>query len=168
MSITGYIISPALPAGITFDPGTGIISGTPTATSSATDYTVTAYAGGSGTAIVNLAVQMASMFMAYLQADALIPGEPKVRQLLSPNGDGNNDVLTIDNIEQYPDNKVIIMDVNGTKVYEASGYGNNSKVFDGHSSITHKLQLPGTYFYQLEYKSVAGVKRKTGFLLIKY
>ena len=37
-----YAISPALPAGVTLDTSTGGISGTPTATSDATDYTLTA------------------------------------------------------------------------------------------------------------------------------
>ena len=39
---TSYSISPALPAGLSLDPLTGIISGTPTANSAATNYTVTA------------------------------------------------------------------------------------------------------------------------------
>ena len=37
-----YAISPALPAGVTLDTSTGTISGTPTATADATDYTLTA------------------------------------------------------------------------------------------------------------------------------
>ncbi|MDB5146205.1 MAG: wapA 1, partial [Mucilaginibacter sp.] len=40
---TAYTISPALPAGLSFDPATGIISGTPTAAITATTYTITAY-----------------------------------------------------------------------------------------------------------------------------
>ena len=46
-----------LPAGLIFNSAIGIISGTPTATSAATNYTVTAYnSSGSGTANVNIAV----------------------------------------------------------------------------------------------------------------
>jgi hypothetical protein len=45
-----YAISPGLPAGLNFDTGTGAITGTPSASSAATTYTVTAsYSGGSGT-----------------------------------------------------------------------------------------------------------------------
>ncbi|MEO6520595.1 MAG: MBG domain-containing protein [Mucilaginibacter sp.] len=40
---SGYTISPALPAGLNFDITTGAISGTPTATSPTTVYTVSAY-----------------------------------------------------------------------------------------------------------------------------
>lgn len=57
ISVSGYSISPNLPAGLSFDGTTGIISGTPTSTAAATDYTITA-SNGSGTnaAIVNLSV----------------------------------------------------------------------------------------------------------------
>jgi gliding motility-associated-like protein len=55
--ISGYTIDKALPAGLTFDQTTGIISGTPTVLSSATNYTITAYnGGGSSTTVLNLAV----------------------------------------------------------------------------------------------------------------
>ncbi|MGZ3778271.1 MAG: Ig domain-containing protein, partial [Mucilaginibacter sp.] len=54
---TGYSISPALPAGLTINSTTGVISGTPTAASSATNYTVTATSAyNSGTTIVNITV----------------------------------------------------------------------------------------------------------------
>ena len=41
-TVQSWAISPALPAGLTFNTSTGAITGTPTAASSATDYTVTA------------------------------------------------------------------------------------------------------------------------------
>jgi len=57
VSVTGYTIDKSLPAGLTFDQTTGIISGTPTVLSPATDYIITAYnGGGSSTTVVNLAV----------------------------------------------------------------------------------------------------------------
>lgn len=58
ISTTGYSISALLPPGLTFDTKTGIISGTPTASSPATNYTITAYnLGGSSSYIVNITVQ---------------------------------------------------------------------------------------------------------------
>ncbi|HTI58538.1 beta-propeller fold lactonase family protein [Mucilaginibacter sp.] len=57
IALTGYTIDKPLPAGMTFDPTTGKISGTPTVLSPSTDYTVTAYnAGGSSVTVVNIAV----------------------------------------------------------------------------------------------------------------
>jgi gliding motility-associated-like protein len=95
--------------------------------------------------------------------------EPVVRQAVSPNGDGINDVLHIDNIESYPDKKLMLMNRNGATIYEITGYDNVNKVFDGHSNITKAMQQPGTYFYMIEYKVQGGeVKRKTGYFIIKY
>lgn len=55
--LTGYTISPALPAGLIFTSSTGAISGTPTATSAATNYTITAFnLSGSGTTTISIAV----------------------------------------------------------------------------------------------------------------
>ncbi|WPV02132.1 cellulose binding domain-containing protein [Mucilaginibacter sp. cycad4] len=91
-----------------------------------------------------------------------------VHQGLSPNGDGINDVLIIEGLTAYPENKLVIMDRNGAKVYETQGYDNSSKVFDGHSSLNGNMQQPGTYFYSLDYKTSEGNKHKTGFIIIKY
>jgi gliding motility-associated-like protein len=91
-----------------------------------------------------------------------------VHQGLSPNGDGINDVLIIDGLTAYPDNRLTIMNRSGVKIFEAKGYDNNAKVFDGHSSISGAMQQPGTYFYTLEYKKGEENKNKTGFIIIKY
>ena len=91
-----------------------------------------------------------------------------VHQGVSPNGDGVNDFLTIENINQYPDNKLSIMNRDGQLIYESKGYDNSSKVFDGHSNKNGKMQLPGTYFYQLDYTVNGAAKHKTGFLVLKY
>jgi gliding motility-associated-like protein len=91
-----------------------------------------------------------------------------VHQGVSPNGDGINDYLQIDNITNYPDNKLSIMNRNGLLVYEAKGYDNSTRVFDGHSNKNGQMQLPGTYFYALDYTANGVTKHKTGFLVLKY
>jgi len=59
-SITSYSVSPGLPSGLSLSVMTGVISGTPTAVTPATNYTVTgSNAGGSTTAVVNITVNNA-------------------------------------------------------------------------------------------------------------
>jgi gliding motility-associated-like protein len=108
--------------------------------------------------------------LAYTATESYTPEseDVTVQQAMSPNGDGLNDRLQIDGIESHPDNKLTIIDRNGTLVYEIAGYDNNGKVFDGHSNKTGKLQLPGTYYYVLDYKAGDETKHKTGYLIIKY
>lgn len=54
-----WSVSPSLPNGLNFSSSTGAISGTPTATTASTNYTVTATnSGGSTTAVLVLAVSM--------------------------------------------------------------------------------------------------------------
>jgi gliding motility-associated-like protein len=91
-----------------------------------------------------------------------------VHQGVSPNGDGQNDVLTIDGITSYPDNKLSIMSRSGELVFEVNGYDNTSKAFDGHSNKNGKMQSPGTYFYSLDYKVGGVTKHKTGFIVLKW
>jgi len=98
-----------------------------------------------------------------LETDGIV-----VHQGISPNGDGQNDFLVIDGITAYPDNKLTVMNRNGVLVYEAKGYDNSQKVFDGHSNKTGAMQLPGTYFYSLEYSVKGTIKHKTGFIVLKY
>jgi len=91
-----------------------------------------------------------------------------VHQGVSPNGDGINDYLTIEGITSYPDNKLTIVDKNGGMIYQTKGYDNSSKLFDGHSNINGKMQLPGTYFYSLDYAVKGQSVHKTGFIILKY
>ncbi len=94
--------------------------------------------------------------------------EPKVHQAVSPNGDGQNDVLSIDGIENYADNHLSIMNTGGQLIYDTKGYNTGGNVFDGHSSKTGVLQKTGTYYYSLEYKDGNDTKHKTGYIVLKY
>ena len=61
ISYTGYIIFPQLPPGLVFDQRTGIISGTPTQTQQATNYTVIGYnIDGKSVYTVNIQINEAS------------------------------------------------------------------------------------------------------------
>ena len=95
--------------------------------------------------------------------------EIQVHQAVSPNGDGINDVFFIEGIKEFPLNKVTIYNRNGAKIYEANGYDNVNRVFDGHSSFTGDLQQPGTYFYVIQYTTAEGKGRNlSSYFVLKY
>lgn len=67
-AVTSYVVSPALPAGLTLNPSTGVISGTPTVATPTASYTVTATnSGGSTNAFLSITVNDAApTALAYL------------------------------------------------------------------------------------------------------
>jgi gliding motility-associated-like protein len=70
--------------------------------------------------------------------------------LLTPNNDGINDVLVIEELELSPNNTIQIYDRNGLKVFELNNYTDE---FNGFSNIDNLVinreqGLPrGVYFY---------------------
>ncbi|HEY2580796.1 MAG TPA: cadherin-like beta sandwich domain-containing protein, partial [Mucilaginibacter sp.] len=91
-----------------------------------------------------------------------------VHQAVSPNGDGINDFLFIEGIENFPGNQVTIFDRNGITIYNIKGYDNSGKMFDGHSNINGRMQQPGTYFYRIDYMINGKPGRKTGYFILKF
>jgi len=72
--------------------------------------------------------------------------------LITPNGDGINDFLEIDALEQSPNNRMRIYDRNGLLVFEQTNYTNgfNGYATDGKWVINRNRGLPsGVYFYLL-------------------
>lgn len=69
----------------------------------------------------------------------------------SPNGDGINDLFVIENLENYPNNRIWIFNRWGNKMFESSPYLND---WDGSAPFgqisTGKLPPNGTYYYILE------------------
>ena len=75
-TIAKYIISPALPTGLNLDAATGIISGTPTVLSNATDYTINgSNAAGSVTSIINITVNDVAPIIKYTTPNIFIRGK---------------------------------------------------------------------------------------------
>lgn len=101
------------------------------------------------------------------ESTAVAANDILVRQAVSPNADGVNDQLIIDGLQKYPENTLQIMNSTGALIFEAKNYGTSAKVFDGHAS-NGKLQPAGTYFYMLEYVDDKQIRRKTGYLVLKY
>jgi hypothetical protein len=80
-TVTNYSVSPPLPAGLSIDSTTGVISGSPTAVATSASYTVTASnAGGSTTANVTISVTSAyeewAVSYSLTGADALPTADP--------------------------------------------------------------------------------------------
>ncbi|UII81850.1 gliding motility-associated C-terminal domain-containing protein [Flagellimonas sp. CMM7] len=98
--------------------------------------------------------------------------EVDVINVITPNGDGIHDVLTINNLEDYPNNTVKIYNRWGVLVYVTKAYNTTGNVFDGTSegrvTVDQDNKLPvGTYFYIIDYEDLNGnMKQLSGYLYI--
>jgi gliding motility-associated-like protein len=71
-----------------------------------------------------------------------------ISNLMTPNEDGYNDRWIVQNIENYPDTKVIIVNREGQEVFSSDSYDNN---WDGTSTSGKKLP-DGTYYYVMQFR----------------
>ncbi|MGV3505300.1 MAG: ice-binding family protein [Adhaeribacter sp.] len=94
-----------------------------------------------------------------LEADpARAQAETVIANVFSPNGDGVNDTWEILNIQNYPDNDLVIINRWGNEVYRRKGYRNQ---WDGGQLSA------GTYFYVLKMKVCDGsYKTYKGYVMI--
>ena len=92
--------------------------------------------------------------------------EIEIYNAFSPNGDGINDVLTIRNIEFYPENEILIFNRWNQIVYKTTNYGVNN-IFIGKHQKTGHLLPKGTYFYRFSYLNSNKVqKNMSGYIFI--
>ena len=66
-----------------------------------------------------------------------------IYNVITPNGDGVNDLFFIENIELFPNNRVTISDLKNETVFDAEGYGLEGTFFGGAD-----LQ-EGSYIYKI-------------------
>ena len=90
-----------------------------------------------------------------------------VPQALSPNGDGFNDDFIIQNIENYPENEVVITDRRGEVVFKAHNYNNNAVVFTGKSSISGAELPEGVYYYNVMFYHRGESNRYVGYFKLR-
>lgn len=83
----------------------------------------------------------------------------QANNILTPNGDGKNDLWVVWNVNTFPGNKVKVFDSTGRVVYEAENYGNN---WDGTSKGSPLAQ--GVYYYIIDLGS--GIPTAKGSLTI--
>ncbi len=79
-------------------------------------------------------------------------GELVVNTGFSPNNDNVNEYWSIENIDQYPENEVLIYNRWGHEVFSTERYNTTDNFFNGYSNRNKRLPS-GTYFYVLEYKN---------------
>ncbi|MFK7750617.1 MAG: gliding motility-associated C-terminal domain-containing protein, partial [Kordia sp.] len=102
----------------------------------------------------------------YLEVNNGNPSEAlEIFDILTPNGDGLNDVFTIRGIQNFPDNNLKIYNRWGVKVCDVDGYGQGNKFFRGYSegrvTIAKDDRLPvGTYYYVLSYVDENGNRQE--------
>jgi gliding motility-associated-like protein len=72
-----------------------------------------------------------------------IPCEISTALVFTPNGDGINDTWSITNLEKYPDNRVLVFNRWGQKVYEHEG---EYEPWDGRDVFGRELD-PTSYYY---------------------
>lgn len=70
----------------------------------------------------------------------------KITSLFTPNGDGINDTWYLENIQEFPDNEVIVYNIYGQEVFRKKGYNNDWKGTYNGADLSD-----GTYFYVLRF-----------------
>jgi large repetitive protein len=93
----------------------------------------------------------------------LTPLEIEISKLVTPDGDGFNDFWKITNVENYPDNRVTVVDRWGSVLYKSSGYDNQSIVWKG-TNKDGSILPTGTYFYVLEINYGRQKIKREGFI----
>jgi gliding motility-associated-like protein len=89
-----------------------------------------------------------------------------ITNLITPNGDGNNDTWEIPYLFMCPDAKVFIYNRWGTKVWESEGeYFANP--WDGRNSQGKELPM-STYYYLIEYNDKNDTEPSAGTITIMY
>ena len=101
----------------------------------------------------------------------IICGVEIANTILTPDGDGVNDIFRIENIELFTDTSVEILNRWGAPVFKTENYDNNSNAFQGIANTGTSLNkgsvLPaGVYFYVIKYMDEGVSRNATGYLYI--
>ncbi|GAB3337708.1 hypothetical protein GCM10027429_22480 [Marivirga atlantica] len=89
--------------------------------------------------------------------------EFEVSKLVTPNGDGNNDLWIVSDLQNFPNNEVVIVDRWGGQIFKAKAYDNEQVVWDG-TNQNGEVVPTGTYFYYITVKSNSVTQTKKGFI----
>lgn len=86
-----------------------------------------------------------------------------IAKVVSPDGNGLNDYLQIDNIEKYKENGIVIVDRWGSTIFKANGYDNDKVVWRG-TNASGGLAPTGTYFFSMSVRYGTESLQQTGFI----
>jgi len=92
--------------------------------------------------------------------------EMDVVKVITPNGDGDNDILIIREIERYPENSVRIFNRQGQQLFHIDNYNNRDRAFEGRDS-SRRLLESGTYFFKLEWVQDGKKMDQSGWFYLK-
>lgn len=97
-----------------------------------------------------------------IKCDTSNSGPFKVYNGFTPNDDGKNDTFTIDGLDNFPENELIIYNRWGSQVFRKKNYDNSwDGTWDGN-------KLPdGTYYYILCLPNGSGTKIESGYLELR-
>lgn len=113
-------------------------------------YTATDAAGNTATCSFTVVVQL---------SDAALT----IPQLITPDGNGDNDEWRIENIDKFEANKVVVVDRWGSVIFSAQNYNNSHIVWKG--TNTNGSAVPtGTYFFTISVRSGGAWMEKKGFI----
>ncbi len=113
-----------------------------------TTYAVTVTNGNGCSRSANITIEVRDDFEAV-----------KANNILTPNGDGVNDLWVVENIDAYPNNTVQIFDRAGRMLFSKKGYNNT---WDG--MVNGQVLAEGTYYYIIDFGT--GKLRKKGFITL--
>lgn len=142
ISVNGYTISPALPAGFTFDPATGTVSGTSSTYRPPTTYTVTAY---------NMSGSSTSSFV----LEALWPLGIKLGTIRADNKGAVNEVYWTSISEAAGDKYEVQRSVDGSS-FTAIGTVAGTAVNGGSYTYTDQSPVAGVNYYRLKLLNTDG------------
>lgn len=155
-------VTTAQPISVTFNIGSGstlsLLGSPPSLSSSAVimpgDNSATLQVGASNSneAEATLIIEGSSVSATSVKSGTVKVVNKKIdfKVMISINGDGVNDCMTIQGIENYPNNTVRVVSRTGNLVYEKSSYNLSTDCFDGHSNqvgYTGVKLADGIYYY---------------------
>jgi gliding motility-associated-like protein len=137
ITLTGYTIDKQLPAGLTFDPKTGIISGTPATASPPTDYTVTAYnAGGRNSTVVNMSVTATALLPSVI---TFPPLPVAANNIIMPGASSTNTETPIIYTSSNPAVAIVLPD--GTILLTGVGYATITATQAGNADYSEAVPV---------------------------